>query len=126
MFVCVLTELGEEYCPSSQFLLPVLESDSGKQSPDNVDSLEVAWQVSAGLGCHLAAILVLWSSKDHFREEHTPTFHRAMKELSLSHSFTDTHHETDTHTMTISLVMIYCHNCLTDYTACFPVSPFAE
>ncbi|XP_070298747.1 E3 ubiquitin-protein ligase LRSAM1 isoform X2 [Salvelinus sp. IW2-2015] len=41
-FLC--TELGEEYCPSSQFLLPVLESDSGKQSPDNVDSLEVAWQ----------------------------------------------------------------------------------
>uniref|UniRef100_A0A673YAW0 Leucine rich repeat and sterile alpha motif containing 1 n=1 Tax=Salmo trutta TaxID=8032 RepID=A0A673YAW0_SALTR len=41
-FLC--TELGEEYCPSSQFLLPVLESDSGKQSLDNVDSLEVAWQ----------------------------------------------------------------------------------
>ncbi|XP_041753482.1 E3 ubiquitin-protein ligase LRSAM1 [Coregonus clupeaformis] len=41
-FLC--TELGEEYCPPSQFLLPVLESDSGKQSSDNVDSLEVAWQ----------------------------------------------------------------------------------
>ncbi|XP_010887998.3 E3 ubiquitin-protein ligase LRSAM1 [Esox lucius] len=41
-FLC--NELGEEYCPPSQYLLPVLEGDSGKQSSDNVDGLEVAWQ----------------------------------------------------------------------------------
>lgn len=39
------SELGEEYCPPSQYLLPVLESDSGKQNSDCVDSVEEAWQV---------------------------------------------------------------------------------
>uniref|UniRef100_A0A669D6T7 Leucine rich repeat and sterile alpha motif containing 1 n=1 Tax=Oreochromis niloticus TaxID=8128 RepID=A0A669D6T7_ORENI len=39
-FLC--TELGEEYCPPSQYLLPVLESDSGKQSADCLDGLDEA------------------------------------------------------------------------------------
>uniref|UniRef100_A0AAX7STV7 RING-type domain-containing protein n=1 Tax=Astatotilapia calliptera TaxID=8154 RepID=A0AAX7STV7_ASTCA len=34
-FLC--TELGEEYCPPSQYLLPVLESDGGRQSSDCLD-----------------------------------------------------------------------------------------
>ncbi|XP_038126637.1 E3 ubiquitin-protein ligase LRSAM1 [Cyprinodon tularosa] len=37
-------ELGEEYCPPSQYLLPVLESDCGKQNSDCLDGLEEAWQ----------------------------------------------------------------------------------
>ncbi|XP_047425703.1 E3 ubiquitin-protein ligase LRSAM1 isoform X2 [Mugil cephalus] len=42
-FLC--TELGEEYCPPSQYLLPVLESDCGKQSSDCFDGLAAeAWQ----------------------------------------------------------------------------------
>lgn len=41
-FLC--TELGEEYCPPSQYLLPVLESDCGKQNSDCMDGLEEAWQ----------------------------------------------------------------------------------
>ncbi|XP_077479264.1 E3 ubiquitin-protein ligase LRSAM1 [Stigmatopora argus] len=41
-FLC--SELGEEYCPPSQYLLPVLESDSGQQDSDCVDALEDAWQ----------------------------------------------------------------------------------
>uniref|UniRef100_A0A8C4GRN9 RING-type domain-containing protein n=1 Tax=Dicentrarchus labrax TaxID=13489 RepID=A0A8C4GRN9_DICLA len=41
-FLC--SELGEEYCPPSQYLLPVLESDSGKQNSDCLDGLEEAWQ----------------------------------------------------------------------------------
>ncbi|KAM8872660.1 E3 ubiquitin-protein ligase LRSAM1 [Synchiropus picturatus] len=40
-FLCA--EVGEEYCPPSQYLLPVLE-DSGKQVSDSVDGLEEAWQ----------------------------------------------------------------------------------
>ncbi|XP_075936059.1 E3 ubiquitin-protein ligase LRSAM1 isoform X2 [Anarhichas minor] len=42
-FLC--TELGEEYCPPSQYLLPVLENECGKQNSDCVDGLEEAWQV---------------------------------------------------------------------------------
>ncbi|KAJ8261068.1 hypothetical protein COCON_G00167910 [Conger conger] len=41
-FLC--TELGVEYCPPSQYLLPVLESDGCAQTEDCVDGLEVAWQ----------------------------------------------------------------------------------
>uniref|UniRef100_A0A3Q0RXX0 Leucine rich repeat and sterile alpha motif containing 1 n=1 Tax=Amphilophus citrinellus TaxID=61819 RepID=A0A3Q0RXX0_AMPCI len=41
-FLC--SELGEEYCPPSQYLLPVLESDGGKQSSDCLDGLDEAWQ----------------------------------------------------------------------------------
>ncbi|XP_077441953.1 E3 ubiquitin-protein ligase LRSAM1 isoform X2 [Vanacampus margaritifer] len=41
-FLC--SELGEEYCPPSQYLLPVLESDGGKQNSDCVDALDDAWQ----------------------------------------------------------------------------------
>ncbi|KAM7393354.1 hypothetical protein PAMA_008151 [Pampus argenteus] len=41
-FLC--TELGEEYCPPSQYLLPVLESNCGKLNSDCVDGLEEAWQ----------------------------------------------------------------------------------
>uniref|UniRef100_A0AAX7T7C4 RING-type domain-containing protein n=1 Tax=Astatotilapia calliptera TaxID=8154 RepID=A0AAX7T7C4_ASTCA len=41
-FLC--TELGEEYCPPSQYLLPVLESDGGRQSSDCLDGLDEAWQ----------------------------------------------------------------------------------
>ncbi|XP_061554065.1 E3 ubiquitin-protein ligase LRSAM1 isoform X3 [Phycodurus eques] len=41
-FLCA--ELGEEYCPPSQYLLPVLESDSGKQNSDSVDGVDEAWQ----------------------------------------------------------------------------------
>uniref|UniRef100_A0A672FTX5 RING-type domain-containing protein n=1 Tax=Salarias fasciatus TaxID=181472 RepID=A0A672FTX5_SALFA len=41
-FFC--SELGEEYCPPSQYLLPVLESDCGRQDNDCLDGLEQAWQ----------------------------------------------------------------------------------
>ncbi|XP_035247622.1 E3 ubiquitin-protein ligase LRSAM1 isoform X1 [Anguilla anguilla] len=41
-FLC--TELGVEYCPPSQYLLPVLESDGCAQMEDCVDGEEVAWQ----------------------------------------------------------------------------------
>ncbi|XP_076614091.1 E3 ubiquitin-protein ligase LRSAM1 [Chaetodon auriga] len=41
-FLC--SELGEEYCPPSQYLLPVLESDCGSQNSDCLDGLEEAWQ----------------------------------------------------------------------------------
>ncbi|XP_038589765.1 E3 ubiquitin-protein ligase LRSAM1 isoform X1 [Micropterus salmoides] len=41
-FLC--TELGEEYCPPSQYLLPVLENNCGKKSSDCLDGLEEAWQ----------------------------------------------------------------------------------
>ncbi|XP_042365780.1 E3 ubiquitin-protein ligase LRSAM1 [Plectropomus leopardus] len=41
-FLC--DELGEEYCPPSQYLLPVLENDCGKQNSDCLDGLEEAWQ----------------------------------------------------------------------------------
>ncbi|XP_022600250.1 E3 ubiquitin-protein ligase LRSAM1 isoform X2 [Seriola dumerili] len=41
-FLC--SELGEEYCPPSQYLLPVLENDCGKQSSDCWDGMEEAWQ----------------------------------------------------------------------------------
>lgn len=39
-------EMGLEYCPPSQYLLPVLEHDGTKQEVDCVDGEEVAWQVS--------------------------------------------------------------------------------
>uniref|UniRef100_A0A3Q2FUW7 Leucine rich repeat and sterile alpha motif containing 1 n=1 Tax=Cyprinodon variegatus TaxID=28743 RepID=A0A3Q2FUW7_CYPVA len=39
-----LSTLKEEYCPPSQYLLPVLESDCGKQNSDCLDGLEEAWQ----------------------------------------------------------------------------------
>ncbi|KAM8829200.1 E3 ubiquitin-protein ligase LRSAM1 isoform 2-T3 [Spinachia spinachia] len=41
-FLC--TELGEEYCPASQYLLPVLENESGRQNSDCLDGLEEAWR----------------------------------------------------------------------------------
>ncbi|KAM4527439.1 E3 ubiquitin-protein ligase LRSAM1 [Odontesthes bonariensis] len=41
-FLCA--ELGEEYCPPSQYLLPVLESDCAQQSSDCVDGVEEAWK----------------------------------------------------------------------------------
>ncbi|XP_067106976.1 E3 ubiquitin-protein ligase LRSAM1 isoform X1 [Osmerus mordax] len=41
-FLC--TELGEEYSPPSQYLLPVLENDCGNQNSDTVDGLDLAWQ----------------------------------------------------------------------------------
>lgn len=41
-FLC--SELGEEYCPPSQYLLPVLENDSIKENTDCLDGLEDAWQ----------------------------------------------------------------------------------
>ncbi|XP_035040705.2 E3 ubiquitin-protein ligase LRSAM1 isoform X3 [Hippoglossus stenolepis] len=41
-FLC--TELGEEYCPPSQYLLPVLENDCDKQNCDEWDGLEEAWK----------------------------------------------------------------------------------
>ncbi|XP_024124274.1 E3 ubiquitin-protein ligase LRSAM1 [Oryzias melastigma] len=41
-FLCA--ELGEEYCPPSQYLLPVLETDCGKQSSDSVDDMDEAWK----------------------------------------------------------------------------------
>ncbi|XP_076019941.1 E3 ubiquitin-protein ligase LRSAM1 [Genypterus blacodes] len=41
-FLC--SELGEDYCPPSQYLLPVLESDCAQQSSDKVDGMEQAWQ----------------------------------------------------------------------------------
>lgn len=44
-FWCGL-EMGLDYCPPSQYLLPVLEHDGGKQEVDCVDGEEIAWQVS--------------------------------------------------------------------------------
>uniref|UniRef100_A0A8C5CT71 Leucine-rich repeat and death domain-containing protein 1 n=1 Tax=Gadus morhua TaxID=8049 RepID=A0A8C5CT71_GADMO len=41
-FLC--DELGEEYCPPSQYLLPVLENDCCKSNEDAVDSTELVWQ----------------------------------------------------------------------------------
>lgn len=41
-FLC--DELGEEYCPPSQYLLPVLENECCKQNSDCLDGLEEAWQ----------------------------------------------------------------------------------
>lgn len=41
-FLC--EELGEEYSPPSQYLLPVLESDCGKADNDEVDGAEQIWQ----------------------------------------------------------------------------------
>ncbi|XP_071321699.1 E3 ubiquitin-protein ligase LRSAM1 [Trachinotus anak] len=41
-FLC--SKLGLEYCPPSQYLLPVLENDCGKQSFDCWDGMEQAWQ----------------------------------------------------------------------------------
>uniref|UniRef100_A0A8C1NB82 Leucine rich repeat and sterile alpha motif containing 1 n=1 Tax=Cyprinus carpio TaxID=7962 RepID=A0A8C1NB82_CYPCA len=38
------SEMGLEYCPPSQYLLPVLEHDGGKQEVDCVDGEEKAWQ----------------------------------------------------------------------------------
>ncbi|KAI4875774.1 hypothetical protein NFI96_024286 [Prochilodus magdalenae] len=38
------SELGVEYCPPSQYLLPVLENDGSKQSADCVDGEDIAWQ----------------------------------------------------------------------------------
>lgn len=42
---CVFAELGLEYCPPSQYLLPVLENDSSKPSLDCVDGEDFAWHV---------------------------------------------------------------------------------
>uniref|UniRef100_A0A673KDL9 E3 ubiquitin-protein ligase LRSAM1-like n=1 Tax=Sinocyclocheilus rhinocerous TaxID=307959 RepID=A0A673KDL9_9TELE len=39
------SEMGLEYCPPSQYLLPVLEHDRGKQEVDCVDGEEKAWQI---------------------------------------------------------------------------------
>uniref|UniRef100_A0A9J7ZKB9 Leucine rich repeat and sterile alpha motif containing 1 n=1 Tax=Cyprinus carpio carpio TaxID=630221 RepID=A0A9J7ZKB9_CYPCA len=39
-----VTSMGLEYCPPSQYLLPVLEDDGGKQEVDCVDGEEMAWQ----------------------------------------------------------------------------------
>uniref|UniRef100_A0A1A8G523 Leucine rich repeat and sterile alpha motif containing 1 n=1 Tax=Nothobranchius korthausae TaxID=1143690 RepID=A0A1A8G523_9TELE len=41
-FLC--SELGEEYCPPSQYLLPVLETDCSKQDSDCLDGLEEVWK----------------------------------------------------------------------------------
>uniref|UniRef100_A0A1A7WJI2 Leucine rich repeat and sterile alpha motif containing 1 n=1 Tax=Iconisemion striatum TaxID=60296 RepID=A0A1A7WJI2_9TELE len=41
-FLC--SELGEEYCPPSQYLLPVLETDCSRQNSDCLDGLEEAWK----------------------------------------------------------------------------------
>ncbi|KAK7895814.1 hypothetical protein WMY93_021139 [Mugilogobius chulae] len=40
-FFC--SELGQEYCPPSQYLLPVLENDSVRDSVDCLDGQEEAW-----------------------------------------------------------------------------------
>lgn len=37
--------VGIEYCPPSQYLLPVLEHNCGKEEADGLDSLEEAWKV---------------------------------------------------------------------------------
>ncbi|XP_023816444.1 E3 ubiquitin-protein ligase LRSAM1 isoform X1 [Oryzias latipes] len=41
-FLCA--ELGEEYCPPSQYLLPVLETDCSTQNSDCVDDGDEAWK----------------------------------------------------------------------------------
>ncbi|XP_056313989.1 E3 ubiquitin-protein ligase LRSAM1 [Danio aesculapii] len=38
------SEMGLEYCPPSQYLLPVLEHDGGKQEVDCVDGEAIVWQ----------------------------------------------------------------------------------
>ncbi|XP_056123378.1 E3 ubiquitin-protein ligase LRSAM1 isoform X2 [Rhinichthys klamathensis goyatoka] len=38
------SEMDLDYCPPSQYLLPVLEHDGGKQEVDCVDGEEIAWQ----------------------------------------------------------------------------------
>lgn len=38
------SDMGLEYCPPSQYLLPVLEHDGGKQEMDCVDGEEIVWQ----------------------------------------------------------------------------------
>ncbi|XP_067294780.1 E3 ubiquitin-protein ligase LRSAM1 isoform X2 [Pseudorasbora parva] len=38
------SEMDLDYCPPSQYLLPVLEHDGGKQEVDCVDGAEIAWQ----------------------------------------------------------------------------------
>lgn len=47
-FSCGL-EMGLEYCPPSQYLLPVLEHDGTKPDEDCVDGEEMSWQVSKHL-----------------------------------------------------------------------------
>uniref|UniRef100_A0A3P8VQN4 Leucine rich repeat and sterile alpha motif containing 1 n=1 Tax=Cynoglossus semilaevis TaxID=244447 RepID=A0A3P8VQN4_CYNSE len=39
-----LCSLGEEYCPPSQYLLPVLESDCSRQNCDHLDGVEETWK----------------------------------------------------------------------------------
>lgn len=41
----LFSEVGIEYCPPSQYLLPVLEHDCGKQDTNSFDSFEEAWKV---------------------------------------------------------------------------------
>uniref|UniRef100_A0A671Q538 E3 ubiquitin-protein ligase LRSAM1-like n=1 Tax=Sinocyclocheilus anshuiensis TaxID=1608454 RepID=A0A671Q538_9TELE len=41
---CITFDQILEYCPPSQYLLPVLEHDEGKQEVDCVDGEEMAWQ----------------------------------------------------------------------------------
>ncbi|CAG5867145.1 E3 ubiquitin-protein ligase LRSAM1 isoform 1-T2 [Menidia menidia] len=41
-FLCA--ELGEEYCPPSQYLLPVLESECSSQQSDCLDGMEEVWK----------------------------------------------------------------------------------
>lgn len=45
VLLCLFSELGIDYCPPSQYLLPVLEHDSGTQNTDTLDSIEEAWKV---------------------------------------------------------------------------------
>lgn len=39
------SEMGLEYCPPSQYLLPVLEHDGAKPDEDCVDGEEMSWQI---------------------------------------------------------------------------------
>lgn len=47
----LFSEVGIEYCPPSQYLLPVLEQDCGKQETDGLDILEEAWKVQCVCCC---------------------------------------------------------------------------
>lgn len=53
-------ELGVEYCPPSQYLLPVLETDCGKQNTDCLDSMEEAWKVENLLSSD-SGVFCIWT-----------------------------------------------------------------
>uniref|UniRef100_A0A667XC69 Leucine rich repeat and sterile alpha motif containing 1 n=1 Tax=Myripristis murdjan TaxID=586833 RepID=A0A667XC69_9TELE len=76
-FLC--DELGEEYCPPSQYLLPVLETDCGKHNSDSVDGLEQAWHVG-----NKSASDQLW--KPEQKQQEKLAFERHLEEKQKEHT----------------------------------------